>query len=80
MSRTNDVEVSPVQRRDLVHVESFRGSYDRCIHAAEPKIAVHADEFGNPKPVLGGDRVRDEAPRREVAEKANLRLNSESGP
>lgn len=80
MSRANDVEVAPVQRRDLVLVESFRGSYDRCIHTAEREIAVDAHKLGDPKPVLGGDRVRDQAAGREVAEEPNLRLNAESGP
>ena len=80
MSRPNDAEVAPVQCRNLVFVESFCGSYDRCIHAAEREIAVGAYELGNSKPVLGGDGVGDEVAGREVTEEADLRLDSEPGP
>lgn len=80
MSGPNDVEMAPIQRRKLVFVESFCRSYDRCIHAAEREITVGAYELGNSKPVLRGDGVSDEAAGRDVTEKADLRLDSESGP
>lgn len=80
MSWPNDAEVAAVQRRNLVFAESFCGSYDRCIHAAERQVAVGAYELSNSKPVLGGDGVGDEAASREVTEEADLRLDSEAGP
>lgn len=80
MRGTDDAEVAAVQRRNLVFVESFSRNDDRRIHGAERKIAVGAHQFGDSKPVLGGDGVSEEASGRDVTEETDLRLGSKPGP
>ena len=71
MSRSDDGEVPPIQRRDPGHPEPFGERDDRGIHRPERQVVIRGDEIGDPEPVGGPDRFRDEVAGGEVAEEAH---------
>ena len=51
MSRTDDGEVSPIQRRDRTHAKSLGKSHHRRIDGPQGKVVIPAYELRNPHPI-----------------------------
>jgi hypothetical protein len=63
----------------LGEVATFRSGDDGRVNGSKRQVSVGRDEFGNPEPVDGADRLSEEAARSQVAEEADLGIWSESG-
>lgn len=70
--------MTPVGGGDLCDAQALGGGDDRRVDRVERKVAVVAYELGDPKQVRGVDRLENQRPPGEIAEKANLRLPAEA--
>jgi hypothetical protein len=78
MGRTNDREVPAIERRELHEPETLRRGNDRGVHGAEGKLPIGRHELGDPDPVRGANRLRDQVPRRQVTQESDLSARTES--
>ena len=78
MVRPNDREISPIECRQLSHVQPLGGGDNGCVDRAEGQISIAAHELGDPEPIRGSHRFDDECTRREIAEEAHLGVDSKS--
>jgi len=72
-------EVPPIEGRYLHLAAALCCRDDRRVNATQRKVSVAADKFCDSQPVLGGHRLRDQVPGREVSEEADLRVGTEPG-
>lgn len=77
VARSDDAEVTPVDRRDRSYVETFGRRDDRGVDGSEREVAVLPDELGDAEPVGRGHRFREERAAREVPEEPHLRRRAE---
>jgi hypothetical protein len=59
--------------------EPFGCGDDRGVDCPQWEVPIGAREFGDADPVGGEDRFGDQVPRREIAEKADLGIGTETG-
>ena len=79
MCRSNNGEVTPVDRGDVAHAETLCCGHDRRVDRAEGQVTVARDQFCDAQPVCDRYRLHDEGAAGEVAQKADLWIGPESG-
>lgn len=76
--RSHNGEVSAIKRGDVSDAESFGCCDHRSVGCAEREIAIARDEFCDPQPVAGHDRLRKQVACREVSEETHLGIDAKA--
>ena len=78
MARSDHREVPTVKCRNGLLVESFGCRDDRSIDCPKWEVPVSVDEFGDSKPICGGDGLDCQITAGQVAEEPHFGIGTES--
>ena len=78
MFRTDNREVSSIQRRDDIEAQPFGKRDDGCVHGSQRQIAISGYQFGDPHPVARENRRCDEVSGSKIAEESHFRRPAEA--